>query len=76
MTAKTPSSPLAVSQDFLGSAMEQIHVAEFYAFPDSDRSAVGFLFADDQPEKRRFPRAVGADDSDDAAGRKAEGYVI
>ena len=39
-------------------------------------AAVGRLLADDHPEERRLPRAVRADDADDAPLGQVEGEVV
>jgi hypothetical protein len=44
--------------------------------PISNGPAVGLLLADEHPEQRRLPGAVGPDDPDDPGSRQRERQVI
>ena len=53
-----------------------VDVGQFDGVADADRSCVRLFLAGNHPEERGFPRAVGADDPDNAAGRQLKGHTI
>src|SRR5205085_3006595 len=49
-----------------------VYVAELHGLADAYIAGVGLLLVRYHPEERRLPRAVRADDTDDASGRELE----
>src|SRR5262245_66483522 len=49
-----------------------VGVGDLHGVADLQRTAVGFFLIDDHLEQRCFPRAVRADDANDAAARQRE----